>query len=443
MLYPIALTLLLATYVYKNADLMKHHTVPVPAPPVPDLPPAYFIGGYYNKHCTIVKDERDNNLNYCEDIAFWDHLDSEDHITSRYVLLGCDPNLKLWNTVLGPMLDPEPSGYLWLYATDTGSLSPVTRANYPEGHTFHPFGVAVYPSKNGAVSNLFVVNQAEENSTVEHFVLDPAQPTVAQHIRTLTSPYFVAPNSIALTSPTSFYLSNDHLMTRRLPVPYGEILANTETLYAIPLGWLAHVTLDPESSVGFQHTFVVQQVPFANGVSVSPDGSQVALASSSSLQVSLYDRNTTTNALTFRNSVKTPFFPDNVRYDDDGTLNVAGHPDLQAVVLVAANVTGAVAPSWAISIRPITASSTLVGKVVSDLPRGIYNLLGSLMTQWNPVTFPSSSVPYSEVITLFQSDGTVFQTSTTPLIDRRTGTFYLSGLFQDGMLVCSSVPKHA
>ncbi|KAG6330029.1 hypothetical protein ID866_9060 [Astraeus odoratus] len=286
----------------------------------------------------------------------------------------------------------------------------------------------VYPSKAGTPSNFFVVNHARANTTIEQFVLDPSQPTTAVHVRTLISPYFVSPNSVALTSPTSFYVSNDHLMTRRLPSPFGKILPVIESVGALPFSWLAHVTLNPDGTL--EHKFVAFGVPFANGVAVSHDGSQVALSSTSQSEVFFYDRDQSTNDLKYTRSVPVPFLPDNIMYDDDGALVVTGHPHFPSLIEVAANKTGAISPSWAVSLRPI--SETTYIKSTRDFAKRPYDQRAPLSA--------SSIAPAAlthEVETLFQSDGTVFGTSTTTLVDVRTGTLYMSGLYEEGMLICS------
>ncbi|KAG1834344.1 hypothetical protein F4604DRAFT_1945023 [Suillus subluteus] len=206
-------------------------------------------------------------------MTFWDHLDVDGTVAARFVIAGCDPNRKAWNTVMGPLRNPEPRAYLWLVETVDNSLQRIELDGYPEGHNFHPLGIEVTPSQDGAPSILYVVNHAREETTIEHFTISPDTPTQALWQRTISSPWFVSPNALAITNETSFYVSNDHLMTHRLPFP----LAPTLPLIETALG-----------------------VAFANGVAISPDGTTLALASTSIGQVYFYDRNTTTNALKYR-----------------------------------------------------------------------------------------------------------------------------------------------
>ncbi|KAF9236259.1 hypothetical protein BU15DRAFT_89204 [Melanogaster broomeanus] len=417
-----SLTLLLATFVYRSGRVAKHNVLNVPA-----LPDAYYVGGNWKEHCSVIKDEIAHTINFCEDITFWDHHDVEGGLSNRYVLLGCDPNRKAWNTVMGPLRDPEPRGYLWLYSTADGSSHRVTLHNYPDGHDFHPLGMEIYPSKDGAPSNLFIVNHARARTTIEQFTVDPARPDQATYIRTLTSPYFVAPNALALTSPTSFYVSNDHFMTRRLPHVLGHVLPVFETLAALPFGWLAHVSLDEDGTL--HHAFAALGIPFANGVSVSPDGSQVALASTTRGAVYFYDRNATTNALRPTFAVPVPFFVDNIVYDDTGALIATGHPHFPSLIAVAANKTGATAPSWAVSVSPLAKTSHFAP--ASDFERRTYDSRAPLSaSELAPAALSH------EVETVFQSSGSVFSSSSTSLRDSETGILYIVGLYEEGMMVC-------
>jgi hypothetical protein len=285
----------------------------------------------------------------------------------------------------------------------------------------------IYPSKNGAPSNLFIVNHARVHTTIEQFTIDPARPDQATYIRTLTSPYFVAPNALALTSPTSFYVSNDHLMTRRLPHVLGHVLPVFETMAALPLGWLAHVSLDEDGTL--HHAFSAFGVPFANGVSISPDGSQVALASTTLGAVYFYDRNATTNALRHASTVPVPFFADNIVYDDAGALIVTGHPHFPSLAAVAANKTGAMAPSWVVSVSPLSETTHFAS--ASDFQDRVYDSRAPLSA--------SELAPASlshEVETMFQSDGSVYGSSSTSLRDSESGILYIVGLYGEGMMVC-------
>ncbi|KAF9468117.1 arylesterase [Collybia nuda] len=414
--------------VAKNNILTKHN-----------FPTGYYAEGNYTNDCTTLKAPE---LKYCEDATFWNLLDNSGKFVDRGLLISCDAGRKSWNTVMGPLRDPEPLGSLWLYEPgrklQAGQSPPLERfkrlelKGYPAGHDFHPLGVEIYPSYAGAPSNLYVINHARERTVIEHFILSPSAPTIATHVRTITSPYFVSPNSLALTSPDSFYVTNDHLLTRRLPY-VGNVLAVIESIFALPLGFVSHVTLNPYSTdtsdapapIIKEHTFAVLFVPFPNGIAISPSGTHLALSSTTLGHVSIYARDKATHAIAgLIQSIPVPFTPDNLHYTHDGeSLIVSGHPNFPALTAVAANKTGAAAPSWVLSIA----------------------MQGIELKEDFDVKAPVSArglvpaVHSREVTTLFQSDGSAagFSSSATGLKDPITGNLYVSGLYaEDGLLVC-------
>jgi hypothetical protein len=406
-----------------------------------DFPVGYVAKSSYATDCFPIgnpTDTPEESLKYCEDIAFWDLLDNAGKAEQRLLLASCDPGRRSWNTVMGPLHDPKPHGALWVHVPpERGSSSAPTKAqritlkNYPEGHDFHPLGLEIYPSYGGNSSNLYVINHARERSVIEQFLLNPSDPTTATHIRTLTSPYFISPNSLTLTSPDSFYVSNDHLFTRRLPI-LGLFLPIIESILALPLSFVSHIDLSSPSSNDdtiLKHTFASLFLPFPNGISLSPSGTQVALAVTSQNKVLFYERDPATNVLTKRtHAVAVPFCPDNVRWTH-GTdeLIVTGHPHFPSINAVVANTKGAASASWVVSINPNDAGDKLTGRGEFDLDA--------------PVP-ASSKVSGWSMTTLFQSDGSEggLMTSSTALKDPKSGVLYVSGLYDErGVVMCRSV----
>ena len=395
-------------------------------------------------------------MNNCEDAVFWEKVDDSGAVIDKVLLLSCDPNRKAWNTVMGPLSDPSSHGALWLYDIGGDAIGAparprrITLEGYPETHDFHPLGLDIYPSHPGQpYSNLFVVNHARDNSSIEQFTLSWHEPDRAKWVRSISGPEFVAPNALALTSPTSFYLTHDHRFTRRLPGILGNTLPITESVLALPLAWVSHVDVtdtpaadttkapsypdpnpnpDPQSQSAYIEKTVASYIPFPNGIAISPDGTQVAIASTTLGEILFYARDITTQALSLRARVPTPFAPDNLMYDSRGSLIVAGHPYFSALVAVAANRTGARAPSWVLSITP------------SPTPPG--EGTGAEMDAWDvdapvPASRKVPRVPGYETRTLYQSDGSEFSSSSTGLRDSKTGVLYVVGLYQDGLMVCS------
>lgn len=382
---------------------------------------------------------RAQRLAYCEDETFWDVEDASGAIVSRRVIVSCDPNRKAWNTVMGPLRDPSPRGVLWLVEFDAKGVKEPRQIHfegYPEEKDFHPLGVEVWPSKveDGPEkpSNMFVVNHGRYKTTIEQFTISQSAPTSARYVRTLSTKYFVAPNSIALTSNSSFFVTNDHLLTRRLPSILGKTLPLVETLLALPFGTIAHVSILNEAVPGaavIRHTFPYIGVPFPNGVSLSPDGQTLAVASSSLAQVYFFQRTPAANVtvretLKFLHTVQTPFAPDNVAYTEDGRLVAAGHTYYPALLKVAANKTGVHAPSWVAEISPRSAATGSGDASAFDLKAPL------------PAGSRARLSKTHSLATLYQGDGSRFSGSTTGLHDTRTGKLFVTGLYEEGLLVC-------
>lgn len=450
------LALVLSVIWYRNGSSIKN-TILVKSP----FPKGYFAHGDYDSQCTTARDFTDKleeSLSSCEDETFWELHDATGKVLQRSVIVSCDPRRKSWNTVMGPLHDPNSRGALWLYVPSVSETQPhiissdietdkphrITIKNYPANHDFHPLGIEVWPSYGGNASNVYVVNHARERTVIEQFILHPSNPTEIVYVRTISHRYFLSPNALALTSPDSFYVTNDHLMTRRLPI-VGHILPLIESLLALPLAYVSHVTLNPPSATNTdaiaKHTFAKLFLPFPNGIAVSPSGTEVVIAYTSLGQVAFYERNTVTSDLTgLKYTVSLPFAVDNINYSPSPTnksrphVIIAGHPNFPDLTDVAANKTGASAGSWVVAIVPkdeVDAKSET--KFDQDAPVSTNTKIPKDGNNWT-------------LKTLFQSDGVEekggFGSSTMGLRDADSGNLYVSGLYaQGGMLVCKAASK--
>lgn len=408
------------------------------------LPSAYFATPFGNASTscqTIIHPNPNPNhpsLKYCEDAALWDYF-VEGEGEKRLALVSCDSNRKNWNTVMGPLKDPySPGGAIYSFHFDANGLRGepqyVELEGYPENRPFHPLGIEAWPSKDGSPSYMFVVNHGAERSTIEQFQITAPHLQGAPRlrwVRSISSRYLIAPNSVALTSPTSFFVSNDHLMTRRLPGILGEILPMVETLLALPLGFIGHVAIINDAIQGaaiVRHTLPQLFIPFPNGIALRQDGRALAVASSSLAAVFIYHRTLPLSPesghpgkLTLAETIHVPFPPDNVRYDDSDTLLIAGHPYFPDLTSISKNtsLTGT-SPSWVVELVPH-----------SDENMGLYG---------------TTRHGKYDLRTIYQSDGLraegsgSFSSSTTGVRDSRTGVVIIPGLYaEEGVLIC--VPK--
>ena len=232
----------------------------------------------------------------------------------------------------------------------------------------------------------------------------------------------MSPNAVAFTSPSTFYVTQDHRFTRRLPGLLGKVLPMIELLLLPGLSWVNHVHISADGQLNI--TYAIRGISFANGIAVSGDNSRVAVASSSQGAIHMYSR-THGGRLNWVELVTLPFSPDNIRFEDSGVLIAAGHPNLAAISAVAAQKKRE-APSWVVAIasriEPLNATSSRREDLEAPYPAS---------------NRASVSLSY-EVKTLYQSNGSGFSSSSTGLWDARSKSFFAVGLYQEGILTCQS-----
>ncbi|KAF8317477.1 hypothetical protein DL93DRAFT_573901 [Clavulina sp. PMI_390] len=412
----------------------QYHYNSLVAPP---LPASYFSGHETNGTCQVVRsglalDGKDSGLmKFCEDSATWQGK------SSTRLVVSCDANRLNWNTVMGPLRDPTPKGTLWIYDFKDGQKhppQPLLLEGFPEEASFHPLGIDILGATSEEGAHLFVVNHAKSFSTVEQFKLieTTSGSPRAVYLRTWAHPSSIhAPNAIVALSPTAFYVTNDHYFTRRLPSPWGKFVPLIETLFAIPLGWVDLVELVADDDVTavsarqspqIRSRRIVSGIPFANGMSMSHDGREVAVVSTTQTAVRFYDRDAISNALTFRDEVLLPFNGDNIAYDESPggshSVIVAGHPHFPTLVKLAAGKT-TVSPSWVVEITP--KGDATYADDDGKAPYPVYRRVGKAKN-------------YSSR-TLYQSSGEDFPSSTHGL--RYGEHIFITGLYGEGLLHCS------
>lgn len=328
------------------------------------------------------------------------------------------------------MFDPNPRGSLFVYDyVNQGELQEIRLIGCPPSSDFHPLGIKFYREQIRGLTRLFVVNHQRNESTVDVFDLDYAT-NIASFILSVgnNDGHIVSPNAVAPTSYTSFYVSNDHRFTARC----NPVLNHEETTRALPLGWITHVDF---SKIPPVFSTAASWIPFANGMLVTPTGKEVVVASSSSCELFVYNRDPKTNSLTIRTKVPLTFAPDNLSFDEslstsDPTvfdqkqgyflrgLTCAGHPSIPKLIAMSRNPRKFTAASWAVEIFRNEAEG--VDKSHDE----------------TPVPALSEKVyqgPYA-VRTVYQSDGTHFPSSTTCAMDSSRGITLIGGLYARGLL---------
>jgi hypothetical protein len=229
-----------------------------------------------------------------------------------------------------------------------------------------------------------------------------------------------AANSVAALSPTSFLVSNDHFFTRRGLPPWNLFMPIVESVTMMPLGTVIHL----DFATGELHTSIAAMgIPFANGVALSPDRKEVAIVACSSAYVQLYSLEEKGGVrLRYKTAVKMPFSPDNIDYTHDGRLIVAGHPYFPGLVKFSEGKADK-APSWVVEIANRTVTGVAKGEDDKQSPY--------------PITKRAPSHADYSVQTIFMSDGSVFPSSSTGLWDLEAGKLFTTGLYADGISVCT------
>ncbi|PWN41727.1 hypothetical protein IE81DRAFT_157565 [Ceraceosorus guamensis] len=465
------------------------------------------------------------SLNFCEDVLFLEGLDHEGDVTPL-LLATCDPGRGEWNTVMGPLKEPQPRGGLWVWDPANPSAEPVllspslntTQDPFPD--SFHPLGAAMYPSSSGdEPSTLLVVNHASTHSTIEVFSISihgesgvpRAERIKLSHRGTISDALAThTPNSIAMLSQDSFLVTNDHLFALRPPpreqvvnllqalrAPHwlallgaavltnpilSQILPRIETFMGLKLGWVARVQMQPSerTSITVTSALAAQGIAFANGISVSPKGTTIAVASTTLPGVVLYSPHLDgdgkpdwSRPLEKRGTIHTPQTPDNLSFSssdhlgarslshttqgnservqddpfDASRLVVAGHPHPLRLVGMARTVRSSRpkrAGSWVIDILP--ASSTL-SKSVAHLRDDTTDDSMVRSTRYAPIDLTKSLVKPNAaewvVRSLYLSTdgaepGTPSSAGAEWLAGKEHGTLVISGLY-GGVMVCTKV----
>jgi len=174
---------------------------------------------------------------------------------------------------------------------------------------FHPHGISLL-QKDGS-DYLFVVNHNQQGNFIELFKFEN---NVLTHLRSFSSEQMCCPNDLVAVDIDKFYVTNDHGTEKgfmRLIEDYLRV---------------------PRSSVlyfdGSNYTKVFDNLNYANGIEVSPDGKTVYVTETTGRKISVLAREIQSGQLKlqFRKELETGL--DNITIDAEGNLWIAAHPKL-------------------------------------------------------------------------------------------------------------------
>ncbi|WP_428408879.1 SMP-30/gluconolactonase/LRE family protein [Hyphococcus sp.] len=197
---------------------------------------------------------------------------------------------------------------------------------------FRPYGLDYYD--DGETRRLFVVNEAAK--AVELY--DVAENGDLIHLETFREQRLTSPNNVAAVGPRQFYVTNDVRPGR------NAIIGNLHFLMGLSSGEIFYMD-------GDAWRVAAEDLRFANGLALSPDGLKLYVAETSGNALKLFDRNPETGALALAETIPLGASPDNINMDASGAIWVGALPKPLAVPRLARDA-DATAPSEVLRVDP-------------------------------------------------------------------------------------------
>lgn len=184
------------------------------------------------------------------------------------------------------------------------ALVPITPSTLK---SLRPHGLGLFISETGARS-LFVVNHPAGGSD-EVVILDVDRRGRLTHRRTVTDPLMVNLNDVQPVGAERFYATNDHAVGTSVVLQDFLLLDQTNLIY-----------FD-----GSRTKVAAQGLTFANGVNVSPDGSEIYVTETLDRTLRIYRREIASGDLELAELVKLETGADNIDVLENGDLLIGGH----------------------------------------------------------------------------------------------------------------------
>ena len=198
-----------------------------------------------------------------------------------------------------------------LYVYDLNEKTPQFINLNPEiPFDFHPHGISVYETGNGAFV-MAVVNHSQQGNSIEIFKYGDAG---LSHEKTITDPLLISPNDLVFINATQLYITNDHGNSSEWGKTIEEYLQLTRSNV---------VFYD-----GNEFTIAIKKLGYANGINVSEYGNILYVAETVGKKISEYAIDKNSNALTFIQSTDFNSGVDNIELDKEGNLWIGSHPKL-------------------------------------------------------------------------------------------------------------------
>ena len=200
-----------------------------------------------------------------------------------------------------------------IYTLNLDDRDPVPRrmtVKLPALRSFHPCGIDLHVAPDGG-RRLFVVNWYAPNEyAVEVFDVDG---DTLRHVRAVRGKELTYPNDIVAVDQECFYVSNS--------LTWDHHLQGLETLLGMPPGTIVYH--DPEEAALRE---VASGITYANGIALDRLRKRLYVASGATgrLVEFFWDPATPVERLRRCSALPLAFIPDNLAWEDDNTLWVAG-----------------------------------------------------------------------------------------------------------------------
>jgi arylesterase / paraoxonase len=195
---------------------------------------------------------------------------------------------------------------------------------------FSPLGISLWTGPDGR-QVLYAVNRPVSGVTrIEIYDVDKSG--LLAHRSTIKAPKYARINDVAGAGPDVFY-------------------ASAESVYreGTPLAKLTQLLADHSGGVifwkGGKFKRVADDLQFASGVALTPDGGVLYAASMLGKELRIYDRDVRSNKLSLRERVSLSSAPDNIDVAPDGGVWIAAQPKLGALGVYAQAPKARTAPS--------------------------------------------------------------------------------------------------
>jgi len=264
-------------------------------------------------------------------------------------------------------------GAIYLLNLSQDSPEPIELTAEFELVDFHPHGISLYQDNADSTQWLFVVNHRAKENTVEVFQFID---TTLVHVKSISDTHFVSPNDLVAVGKNAFYFTNDH-------DSHGGV-SSWKDFLVIGTGQLGFYD-------GQRTTILENAIRYANGITVSPDGSKIYVAACTDGSILSYNR----EPFSAIGKIKCNTGVDNLEWDTEGNLWVGAHAKM-LVFLGHSKDANKRSPSEVLKI---------------SFPKGQKEVVTQVyLNDGNPLSGSSVAAPYK-------------------------GKIYVGGVFDDGVLV--------